>query len=60
MTDTRSAPENSTPRPVSPRGDRLLVAAGLVAAGLLALALWSQAGRDVFASAMAGLWALCF
>lgn len=60
MAETRSEPERSEPRRRAAKGDRLLVAAGLITAGLLALALWSQAGRDVFASAMTGLWALCF
>jgi hypothetical protein len=58
MPDIRSEPKNSAPRPLA--SDRVLVWAGLFAAGSLAVALWSQAGREVFASAMAGLWALCF
>ena len=46
--------------PASSWGDRVLIGLGLAALGILAAALWSQAGREVFASAMAGLWALCF
>jgi hypothetical protein len=46
--------------PASSRGDRALIGLGIAALGILAAALWSQAGREVFASAMAGLWALCF
>jgi hypothetical protein len=60
MSDTRSEPETSAPRPQAAKGDRLLIGAGLVGVSLLAAVLWSQAGREVFASAMAGLWALCF
>jgi hypothetical protein len=46
--------------PAPSRGDRALIGLGIAALGILAAALWSQAGREVFASAMAGLWALCF
>ncbi len=57
MSDTRPDLENSA-RAV--RNDRWLIGVGTVIAAVLAIVLWSQAGRDVFAAAMTGLWALCF
>ncbi|MBN8533112.1 MAG: hypothetical protein J0L51_03385 [Rhizobiales bacterium] len=58
MPDIRSEPKNSIPRTLA--SDKALVWFGLIALSALAVTLWSQAGLDVFASAMAGLWALCF
>ncbi len=42
------------------RTDRLLWVVGIAAAMGLAVALWSQAGREVFSAMMTGLLALCF
>lgn len=53
------ASEPSTEPRVS-RADRALWGAGIVIAMGLAIALWSQAGRDVFSAMMTGLLALCF
>lgn len=60
MSETRPDLENPEDAPRLVRNDRWLIGAGLVAISALAIALWSQAGRDVFSAAMAGLWALCF
>jgi hypothetical protein len=60
MTDLTSKSDDQAQESAQSRGDRWLVIAGLSGAITLALVLWSQAGREVFASAMAGLWALCF
>lgn len=50
----------AAPQAAVPRADRALWAVGVVAAMGLAIALWSQAGREVFAAMMSGLLALCF
>lgn len=42
------------------RVDRALWIIGIVAAMGFAVALWSQAGREVFSAMMTGLMALCF
>jgi|GEM_PF-5247940 hypothetical protein len=42
------------------RTDRAVWGAGLVVVMGLAVALWSQAGREVFSAMMTGLLALCF
>jgi hypothetical protein len=58
MSEIRSDLKGATPR--SSGGDKALIWGGLIAISALAVVLWSQAGREVFASAMAGLWAFCF
>jgi hypothetical protein len=42
------------------RADRAVWGVGIVLAMGLAIALWSQAGREVFSAMMTGLLALCF
>lgn len=54
------ASEPSPTPTAAPRADRALWAVGVVAAMGLAIALWSQAGREVFGAMMSGLLALCF
>lgn len=58
MSEMPYEPKVAAPR--SSTSDKALIGLGLATLGVLAAALWSQAGREVFASAMAGLWALCF
>ena len=53
-----SEPSASTQR--LSRADRALWFMGIAAALGLAVALWSQAGREVFSAMMTGLLALCF
>ncbi|MCA3632616.1 MAG: hypothetical protein INF16_07470 [Methylobacterium sp.] len=53
-----SEPSASTPR--LSRADRALWFMGIAAALGLAVALWSQAGSEVFSAMMTGLLALCF
>jgi hypothetical protein len=54
-----SASEPSSTEIRAARGDRALWIAVFVLAMGLAVALWSQAGREVFSAMMSGLLALC-